>query len=375
MTRKASRSLALGVSAAVAVAMAGPASAENVGVVITATDGTRQFAVQNVDGTALTKIDLGTGGERAFKTVVKDGDKKVVSKGYQVSAEMTNLYLKKADGTLDYSVKIPSADVSLGYATNPLGVSGLKLPVTPQLQVTGTLKTCADDATAKLLGLAGAVTDLTTITDPALLSLCTALSNMTLDTALLEAGEATANGVVQTVTSAIPLADLPFALTGAQESGGFSNASYAAGSVGEGDTAGKTADSGKVPTSKRIMTGTPAFTANLASLLKTAVDTAVASLSLVGDNTAARATLANVYTALNVDPAVATVMTELQKIPTSNQVSYLNMLTSTVTPIAQSQLSSITADYFALPTLKSTPTTPVAGTYDGTLVVTFVDGV
>ena len=64
----------------------------------------------------------------------------------------------------------------------------------------------------------------------------------------------------------------------------------------------------------------------------------------------------------------------LNTLTAADQVTVINTL-FTLAPVALPTLAdsaSVTADYYGFPILRATPTTPVAGTYDGTMTVTFV---
>ena len=353
------------------LAAALPVLADPVVVSLEDTLGTRQFAVQDISGAPLTAIDLGSGGSQPFRTVVTDTAFKNLTSGYSVSATMNNLYLDTGSG-YDWTTSVPSSDVRLDYGTSPLAALGVTFPVVPRLTVSGTLQSCADlDGTAKsLLGLdaGGVVLDLT---DTALLNLCSAL--------LAADGlgvTTTVDGAVQQITSdltsALDLTELPTALTGATP-GAFTNADYSDGTIGAGDNDGKAG--APTPTSLGIMTGTPGMVTALQDLITTRVNTALTALPLTSATDPAKTTIADLIEALgsSTNTAVANVATALGALDAAQQSAVLNTLTGvTVVAPELADLLSLSAQYYGFPILRATPTSPLAGSYQGTMTVTFV---
>lgn len=62
----------------------------------------------------------------------------------------------------------------------------------------------------------------------------------------------------------------------------------------------------------------------------------------------------------------------LSTLDVADQVAVINTLTGTLVPPVLADIVSLNGNYYAFPVLRATPSTPVAGTYDGTLTVTFV---
>jgi hypothetical protein len=370
MKRSARRCAAALLGAAVA-ATAAPALADPVDVTVQTSAGSRQFAVQDLTGAALTGIHLGPGGQQPFRTTVADQGFQDLTAGYTVTAKMNNLYLHTGDPSApDYSVAVPSSAVSLQYGTSPLSALGLDLSVLPKLSITGTLQSCADlDAGVKTaLGLdpLGAVLDLT---DTALLNLCDKLL-VADNTAVTLA----VDSMLQQVQPAVSdLADLPAALTGAQP-GAFTHPDFSAGTIGAGDTAGAAAASGPA-TTLSVMTGTPGMSTALSNAIATSVNDAIGTLPLTtGDGTPAQAALADVVAALSssADAGVAAVGTALGALDATRQSALANTLVADLVPPALADILSMSGQYHAFPVLKATPTTPQPGVYKGTLTVTFV---
>ena len=374
----AKRSLALLVATVTVAAVAAPALAvtpscttttvttciAGVPVTLTGLGGTRQFAVETISGAELTGLDLGTGGAQPFRTHVTDTSFSVLSENYTVDATMSNLYLNTGSGN-NLAVKIPSSGVSLAYVTNPLSALGLSLTDLPKLSLTGTLASCASlpGAVKTALGLDSLGVPLLALPDlAAVTALCTALGAGAPVTT-------TVDGVLRTVTPIITsLLDLPTALTGAQ-AGAFTNPAYA-GTVGASDPA---ASGAPAATPRRIMTGTAGLSAGLLTALTTALNSALSGLPLTTANDAgARTTVAAAVSALQ--SSVSLVGNALALLSAAKQVAVLNTLTSTLVTPLLGNIQTVNGQYFAFPILQATPTTPVPGTYDGTLTVTFVQG-
>lgn len=367
MKRSTRRHAALVLGVALA-ATAAPAFAEGVDVSLQSTPGSRQFAVQNISGAPLTAINLGSGGQQPFRTVVTDTTFQNLTQGYNVNAKMNNLYLHN-DTTPVFGTKVPSSEVSLQYGTSPLSALGLDLSVLPKVSVSGTLQSCAEltDSVKTLLGLSTSVTGvLTGITDPLLLDLCTKLG-----AADNKAVTGTVDGALQQVQPTInSLADLPAALSGAQP-GPFTAADYANG-IGAGDTAGATG--APAATSLGIMTGTPGITSALSSAIQSLLATALGSNLTAADDAGAKSSRAAAIALLSnsTDPAIAAVGASLSLLDATKQSSLLNTLTGTVALPVLGDIKSLSGRYYAFPILKATPTTPEPGVYKGTMTVTFV---
>ena len=370
----AKRPLALLVATATAVAVAAPALADStalVGVTYTTADGTRQFSVTKIDGvTPLTSFTFDSDLAQPFRTTVKDQNRLLNSDGYQVNASMTDLYLKNG-AVHDFATYIPSSALSLTYGANPLtGVA--TLPVSPKVVLSGlagVLGTCADASVASVLGITQLtspldVLGLAALTAP-LADVCTQLAAVA-STPISTVVTATS----QVLDTALSLANLPFALTGALQGGTFSNPSYA-GPIASLDPAHTGAPAA---TTKRIMTGTSllATGADLSGLLgtlTTALHAQLDGLPAVGPT--AKVTLNQAETALSsVQPLLANALAGL---PTAQATSLINKLTATVQSVTGLDLSSTTGQYDAYPVLTAAPVAPKAGTYDGTMVVDFIE--
>ena len=366
-------------AALLAPAAALPAMAAGVDVTITGLGGTRQFSVEDLTGAPLTALDLGTGGAKPFRTHVADSSflpLSAVTDDYSVTATMSNLYLKTGASTYNYAVKIPSSDLKIGFGNDPLAGSGITVQDLPKISLSGTLAGCASLPTSvqTALGLSTVTGLVGTVLDPtntALSTLCTTLNSSGTHTLA-----ATVDGVVQNLTPVVSsVLDLPSQLGGAT-GGTFTNASYAAGTVGAGDTAGA---AGKpAATAVSLMTGTHNLSTGLVSALKTALDNTLAGLPLVSasSTTATKSTVEAVVAGLSTtgNTVGSQLANALSTLSAANKVTVLNGLglsASALDPVL-ANISGITGSYYALPILTATPSTPVAGSYGGTMTVTFV---
>lgn len=368
--------LAVGAALVVTAAPAGAVTATctvtpaqcvaGVPVTVTGVGGTRQFNVEDIKGDDLTSLDLGTGGAQPFRTHVTDTGWTAVNQGFTVSATMTNLYLRQGSNH-DFAVKVPSSDVSIGFGGVPLAGKGISLDDLPSLSISGTLSSCASLSAPlrSALGLSALGLPL----DPSnvnLATLCTLLG--------VTGGpvSATVDGVLQSVTPTLTsLLDLPTPLSGAT-GGTFTNPSFAAGTVGADDPAATSTPATSVP----IMTGGAMnVTSGLISALTTALGSQLSGLPLVNStDTGTRTTVAALVNALmtSSDTLTSTLGSVLSTLPVADQVTVLTTLTSSLVSPVAGDIAALNGEYFAFPILRATPTTPVAGTYDGTLTVTFV---
>jgi hypothetical protein len=374
----AKRSLALLVAATTIVAVAAPALADtSVPVTVVGLGGTRQFAVEDITGSPLSAINLGTGGAQPFRTHVTDSSFLPTATGgnYDVTATLSNLYLKTGAGSTaadyNYNVKVPSSAARIGFGSNPLGVNGLSILDLPKLSLSGTLGSCASlsGPLKSILGLS--VLGVVLGSNSALTNLCTTLGAAGAPvTATVDAG-------LQTVTSTLTdLTKLPTALSGAT-GGTFTQPSYANG-VGAFDTAGAAAAGATVPSSVSLMkgvTGSVLDTTFATDLLSQLTGLLTGPLtSATGVN--AQTQLASVVSQLQASatPLFSQLGAVLNALSAADQSTLINTIFTTIAPVAPvlADLHGITGSSYAFPVLNATPTTPVAGTYGGTMTVTFV---
>lgn len=328
--------------------------------------GTRQFTVEDVKGAELESLDLGTGGAQPFRTHVTDTGFTATGQSFSVSATMTNLYLRQGVGH-NYAVKVPSSDVSIGFGSNPLAGNGISLVDLPRLSVAGTLSSCSSMSAGlkSALGLSalGIPLDLSNVQ---LTLLCSLLGVAGGPVA------ATVHGAMQTVTPTLTsLTDLPTPLSGAT-GGTFANPSFSTGTVGASDPAA----TGTTPTSVSLMSGGALnLTAGLTAALTSALNSALSGLPLVNTtDTGTKTTVAALVDALSgsADTLTATLGAVIATLAPADQLTLLNSLTGSLVPPVIGDVVGLNGHYFGFPVLRATPSTPVAGTYDGTLTVTFV---
>lgn len=336
-------------------------------------DGTRQFKVTEVDGTtALADFAFGSDLRKPFRTVVNDVNRPLLSDGYQVNATMTNLYLKKADGTHDHTQFIPAKNLSLTYGATPLAGTST-LPVVPRVGLAGVIGTCADADVAGALGITAITDPLGSLLDPAFALLSPLLQTVCKELGQLSTAartvDVTVDGAVQMVTAALSLSNLPFTLTGG-ESGQFVNPSYA-GSIAGADP-GKPATA--TPTAKRVMTGNPlARVGDLSLLLRDLTSTLtsqVPAVPIASDNSGI-ATLQAALAAISAEngPLVSTI----SRLGVQDQLDMVLLLTSSLLPVDLTALTTVTGQYDAYPVLQAREYAAREGTYDGTLVVDFFE--
>lgn len=368
--------IALLIAGATAVAVAAPALADvSVPVTVVGLGGTRQFAVEDVTGAPLTAINLGTGGSQPFRTHVTDNAFLPSATGgnYDVTATLSNLYLKTGSGSTaadyNFNVKVPSSAARIGFGSNPLAVDGLSVTDLPQLSLAGTLTSCAA-GTGPLQSVLG-LSALAVPTNTAVANLCSTIGASSAPVT------ATVDAALQTVTSTLTdVTKLPTALSGAT-GGTFTNPSYATG-VGALDTAGAAAAAGTVPSSLSLMKGTtassldPAFATDLLTRITTLLTGPLTSATGVGIQTQ----LASVISELQASstPVLSQLGAVLSTLSAADQSTLINSIFTTVTPVLPvlADVQGVTGSSYAFPVLSATPTTPTAGTYGGTMTVTFV---
>ncbi len=374
--RRLSRRTAALTAVVTTVALGAPALADSVDVTVTGLGGTRQFSVEDLTGAPLSALDLGTGQPKPFRTHVQDSNFLPVSAltdDFSVSATLNNLYLKTGPSSYNYAVKIPSSALGINFGGTPLVGKGISVLDLPKLSLTGTIGSCLSmtDPVKAALGLntAGLLDGLPL--DPsntALTSLCATLAESSSVTAVVD-------GVVQNLTPVLSsILDLPSQLGGAT-GGTFNNASYGAGTVGAGDAAGSAG--APAATGVSLMTGTHNLSAGLIAALKTALTNALAGLPLVSTTSSTtKSTLDAVQAGLSTATSTAAnqLASVLATLSDASKATVLNGLGLSLSPVnpTLADIVGVTGGYYAFPILTSTPSAPVAGTYGGTMTVTFV---
>ncbi len=307
------------------------ASADDVAVSVNNPGGSRTLYVESMLGQPLTDLDFGASRSQPFRVRVVDSS--MDAAGFTVSATMTNLY-KSEGSTLDFATMIPSANLSLGYATSPISAKDVSALVKPVFDlgatVGGTL--CA---TIQALQLAQGLP----------LSCVIDLQDV--------------EGKLQTVTLPVDLDalnSLPL-LPQVGDSGAFANPAYA----GVAATAPKPSNPPGA-TSLRLVQGTPLGTAAVLGIVEGALTSATSSLPLADKVDTAT------VTSLLRDALTAAVFDAL----TDAQVQELrNSLTATLNVLTPAGILGQSGTYLSFPVLNvSVPTGSAKGDYKGTLVVT-----
>ncbi|HVM28660.1 MAG TPA: hypothetical protein VM433_13445 [Mycobacteriales bacterium] len=383
------RRLLVGTAAAGAVLIAatGAAAQDSSSIDVSARSelGSRQFYVEDLAGATLTGLDLGSGTSGApFQTRVQDSSWLSPEAGFSVSAEMTNLYRYTGSGSakaIDHGVKVDSKKVSVGFVGVPTDVSGVSLGAVPRVQVAGAMPACGSlktllPADSPLLGsgsLLGGTLALLGLSDAAA-PLCTALGGATATTGtLVEPVDAVVVPLQEQLLNADRLgaAALPVSL-GVGNGGAFDKPSF------KGDGAGDGAKpSGEyVPTSHTLISGSKNSALDVKSLVSSLLDT-MPLFPAVPGGTGALTTTSSVVDAMltSPDPAVVAVGKALAGLSAKDQTAVLSGMVPGATPVASlldASLQRISGNYRSFPRLQADLTGAPAGTYTGTMTVTFV---
>lgn len=317
-----------GLAALSATAMAVPAAAQNVDVTLSNPSGNRVVTVEDMTGSELSSLDFGKTRELPFRVKVQDTD--YTRSDFSVSATMTNLYVDDA-GTLDYTKKIASSEVSLGSQLNPLNVLNLTATVQP---VVGTVTELVDSTICNTLGLVATLTGDCTLST-------TGLTGKVVEDLTITVDELT------------DLPNLPI-VPQQNEQAAFTEPTYAVGTAGELDPAA----SATAGTERRLVAGGT----NLTPVL-TEVDTA---LSLLG-----------LDSIVNRDDVVADLRSQYgllwDLLSTAEVEAILAAADVVPVPLTADGVLSLTGTYMSLPTLKvNVPLDAPAGNYKGTMVVTSI---
>lgn len=381
-----SRPLAVGVTALLALGAAatGAAAADvsSVTVSAAATNGSRQFLVEDLTGAQLTALDLGTSGQgQLFQTRVKDTDYTAYGSPFTASMEMTNLY-KKDGAVIDYATMVPSSKIAVGYASVPTDLAGVNLAALPTISVAGLLPKCGSLSTL-LNGTGSSLLSGTGLLDPVLglvglsgaaAPLCNALGGSLAATGPAVEG---VDGVVvplaeEVLTPALDaVASLPVSVTGSTEAGNFANASY----LGAG--ADDTAKSATPATARKVLAGTPNGALDLASLVSPLLD-GLPLFSADPLGTDGLTSVSSVVSALqaSTDGAVASVGNALAGLSALEQTRILSGLTEVggnpIATLADTVLDRISGTYRSFPRLTADLNGAPTGTYTGTMTITFV---
>lgn len=378
------RPVAVGVLSLLALGAASTgasAGTSTIGVTASAATGSRQFFVEDLSGTALTTLDLGSSGQgQLFQTRVADRDFAMPQAAFTASAEMTHLY--KTGTAVDYGTKVDSSKIAISYAQVPTDVAGVSLSALPKVRLTGLLPTCSElstllpsgsalkgtslDSALALLGLSDAAAPLCT-------ALGGALGTVPVSVDAVDGALVTLDEKVITPTLDVA-AGLPVSLTGATEVGNFDSPSYVG--VGAGDT-GKPATPAAAR-ARKVLAGSPNGGLDLNGLVSAAID-GLPLFPAVPGGTGALSTVSAVVssTQSSSDAAVAAVGNALAGLPAADQTGVLSGLDPLTagTPIASlidTVLKKVSGTYRSFPRLTADLTGAPTGSYTGTMTITFV---
>lgn len=354
---------AAALTAAMAAASAVGATADETTISTTLGTSSRQLSVVDLTGATLDELALTPGTPATFRVSVTDSGV-LPTDGFSVAATLNNLYRVETGGGYDFATQIPSAEVTLDYAANALGMAGNLLSFSPDelLSTVGAVD-CADVAAA----LATTEAALSVLTDP----LCgvTGLllgdpDGITATDLPLDASVLSAIDLGALATSALPIgvdaADL--------DTGAFTVADCANG-IGAGDAG----CGGTTGTARTMMVGTAA-TDPLPTALVDVINAARTATDVVGTDGVTTTTA--VLTALQ--DAAATDVVDLGAALAGYGAADLETLVNAlfeVTPVAPdlAGILSVTGTYHAFPRLTVDPSSAVAGQYGGTLTITLLD--
>ena len=378
------RPVAVGVLSLLALGAASTgalAQTTTIGVTASVATGSRQFFVENLSGTALTALDLGSSGQgQLFQTRVADSDFAMPQAGFTASAEMTHLY--KTGTSVDYGTKVDSSKIAISYAQVPTDIAGVSLAALPQVRLTGLLPTCSElstllpsgsalrgtslDSALALLGLSNAAAPLCTALGGALG--VTPVSVDAVDSVLVTLNE-------KVITPALNVAaGLPVSLTGATEAGTFDTPSYLG--TGAGDP-GKPSTAVAART-RKVLAGSPNGGLNLNGLVSGAID-GLPLFPAVPGATGALSTVSTVVSSLqgSSDTAVAAVANTLAGLSATDQTGILSGLKpltagSPIAALINTVLKKVSGTYRSFPRLTADLTGAPTGSYTGTMTITFV---
>ena len=358
---------------------------KSVDVSAAADAGSRQFFVEDLTGTALTALDLGTSGQgQLFQTRVKDSNYTATTAPFTASAEMTKLY-KLSGTTIDYTATpVASEKLSVVFPTTPTDVSGVSLGAIPKVGVKALLPLCSELATllpadSPLLATVGTIS--TTLGSLGLSAeaepLCTALGGATSTTPVsVDAVDNVVVTVDEKLVKPATTADHPLAVAGSTEAGNFDRPSY----LGDGanDPAKPTTiDSTNAARTRKLLGGTPNSALNLDALVSPLIDGQPLFAPLSGGTGLVPVSTVVAAMQSSADAAVAGAGNALAGLRTADQtgvLSGMDPLTAggVVASLVDSVLNKISGQYRSFPRLVADLTGAAKGNYTGTMTVTFV---
>lgn len=330
MRRHLAAVAALGLAASMAASVMPAASASDVTVALNNPGGSRTLYVETVLGAPLTTLDFGTMRSEPFRVRVVDDT--MDRSPFYVTTSLSNLYLVSGS-SYDWNTTIPSSKVSVNYPANPLGILDPKAVVAPLLDITETVTG----------------------------TLCTTITAQGGTCTIAMTGVQALRQLVDLAVNTADLTNLPLVpQTG--ETGDYTAPDFSG--IGAGDPS-------KPPTfdatHRKVITGAINTVTNLLDSVKAAYATVLAgtNVSSLVDPAVLAAALRTAIGGTAYDTIVAA--GGLQPI--------IDALSASVEDVTTNQILAQSGTYLSYPKLDVTlPANQASGSYQGTLVVTAVQG-
>lgn len=346
---------------AVLVAAASAAAAQTTGTTVTTSLGesSRQLTLTDLGGDVLTDLGLVPGAPAPFRVNVTDRGI-LPTDGFAVDLTLNNLYLQQ-DGTTDFANMIPSGEVTVDFAPNPLDADGVTALLNPDLLLR-TVGTLDCDVVATALG--STVAALGVSTDP----LCGATgplfgTGVDIDSLPVDGSAIPDIGLDSLPIDALPIALDPSALLG----GPFSEPDCANG-IGSGDPSCGT---GAAATTRRVLVGVGLPDVALPPALQALLEGAIPTGEVVGAVTTLEAVLAGM--ASSGDARLADVASELSRYTPVQATTIVNDAFEAIPALDVADLAGIAGTYTSVTRLTVNPTTLLSGSYAGSLTATLVE--
>jgi hypothetical protein len=330
MRRRLAALAALGLAASMASTAMPAASASDVTVALNNPGGSRTLYVETVLGAPLTTLDFGTMRSEPFRVRVVDDT--MDRSPFYVTTSLSNLYLVSGN-SYDWNTTIPSSAVSVNYPANPLGILNPQAVVAPLLDITETVTG----------------------------TLCTTITAQGGTCNIAMTGVQALRQVVDLAVNAADLTNLPLVpQTG--ETGAYTSPDYSG--IGAGDP-GKPGSFDV--THRKVITGAINTVTSLLDSVKAAYATVLAgtNVTAVVDPAVLAAALRTAMGGTAYDALVAA----------SGLQPVIDALSASVEDVVTNQILAQSGTYLSYPKLDVTlPTNQASGSYQGTLVVTAVQG-
>jgi hypothetical protein len=382
MTRRAHRLAALVLALTVATSGLALAQTDQATVSTQAISGasSRDLSLHDLTGAALTDLALRPGRPAPFEVRVTD-ESYALDEGFAVQMTMNHLY-RVTEGGYAFGDRIESADVTLGYATNPLDVVGAALDLEPVFLLSGSIS-CADAAAALNLTVLNVLTNPVCSLASSVLGIADPLALLGSTTKLQFSGIPIAGDLLADLgLDELDLTDLPIDLSAGTEAGPFTGPDCENG-IGAGDSGCAT---GTPKTGYTVLAGAPvtSLTGDLLGHLGGLLPAVPPVASLTGDGALlSLSEVAGVLDGALGDLSGAQRDAAQALLSTLTSTGYTNdgklaLVTSTLSlaldTVSLDSLLGLTGAYRGFPTLTvDTSDAPAAGAYAGTVTVTLVE--